>query len=535
MMVRGLLLLLATLTFLQAKPQLNPDSRPEIYPFLVDRFNAGAVGDGDVVFIGNSITFWGDWKELSGSNRIKNYGIPGDHTYGILARLDDVISAKPSIVFLMAGINDLAGQLSDSLIIAHLKEIVLRVQQGSPKTKIYVQSILPTNPKFGKLTRHYGHEDRIRSINQHMQEFANVTDRCIFIDLHTHFLDEAGYLQENHTWDGVHLNVSGYELWRDLLIENGYLVLSDLKDYPNNKQMFKKAKDDLISVLYHEERWIKVHAAEFLIWESQSVPAVREEFLKENERFGDIPQYRIGIWRVLAQAALNDQERAVWVNKIVEVYANENNTDRLHAIESLAKLQHSILDRATMDQISHKTATSFELYQLWNLFYQESIDQELLKDHLLSMMERQIKQDPEHINLLVSSYILRSLPYLSIAQWQRLDAISQHSRKDSELQASLFSTLWVLHTPEVDVEKLAGIRSAMIRTLGNAAHDMTGVNQVMLAFAKRASEKDESEILNIFEVLSDRQNPNYNADFHASAAYLVLSLINSQLNKAHDK
>jgi len=437
MMVRGLLLLLATLTFLQAKPQLNPDSRPEIYPFLVDRFDASAA--------------------------------------------------------------------------------------------------LPTNPKFGKLTRHYGHEDRIRSINQHMQEFANVTDRCIFIDLHTHFLDEAGYLQENHTWDGVHLNVSGYELWRDLLIENGYLVLSDLKDYPNNKQMFKKAKDDLISVLYHEERWIKVHAAEFLIWESQSVPAVREEFLKENERFGDIPQYRIGIWRVLAQAALNDQERAVWVNKIAEVYANENNTDRLHAIESLAKLQHSILDRATMDQISHKTATSFELYQLWNLFYQESIDQELLKDHLLSMMERQIKQDPEHINLLVSSYILRSLPYLSIAQWQRLDAISQHSRKDSELQASLFSTLWVLHTPEVDVEKLAGIRSAMIRTLGNAAHDMTGVNQVMLAFAKRASEKDESEILNIFEVLSDRQNPNYNADFHASAAYLVLSLINSQLNKAHDK
>src|SRR5436190_22221225 len=58
----------------------------------------------------------------------------------------------------------------------------------------------------------------------------------------------------------------------------------------------------LRTALEREERWSKVHAAEFLL--SLDYPqGVAQIFERELASRGDEPEYRIGIWRVLAQAA----------------------------------------------------------------------------------------------------------------------------------------------------------------------------------------------------------------------------------------
>ena len=55
----------------------------------------------DIVFLGNSISDGAEWSELFADNHIKNRGISGDFTIGVLNRLDEISIRKPKKVFLL--------------------------------------------------------------------------------------------------------------------------------------------------------------------------------------------------------------------------------------------------------------------------------------------------------------------------------------------------------------------------------------------------------------------------------------------------
>jgi len=93
----------------------------------------------------------------------------------------------------------------------------------------------------------------------------------------------------------------------------------------------------LLDNLHHQPKWIKVHAAEYLI-DANQVAVVRREFLNELRDFGGEPQYRIGIWRVLARSSEDSAEQQRFTKLILEAAVDPQGPDRLHAIESLAKL-----------------------------------------------------------------------------------------------------------------------------------------------------------------------------------------------------
>jgi len=99
----------------------------------------------------------------------------------------------------------------------------------------------------------------------------------------------------------------------------------------------------LRKVMNGEERWAKVHAAEYLL-EAGYPEGIREAFLAEASIYGNEPQYRIGIWRVLARAADSEQEQAKWIGKIRDVFVDATAPDRPHAAETLAKLNYKLLD-----------------------------------------------------------------------------------------------------------------------------------------------------------------------------------------------
>ena len=102
---------------------------------------------GDIVFIGNSITeLGGDWGKRLDCSSVKNRGISGDVTEGVLKRLGEITYVKPKKIFLKIGINDLfQDELTPEYVASNIKSIVDKIHLESPDTKIYVQTILPTS------------------------------------------------------------------------------------------------------------------------------------------------------------------------------------------------------------------------------------------------------------------------------------------------------------------------------------------------------------------------------------------------------
>ncbi|MFC5409278.1 GDSL-type esterase/lipase family protein [Larkinella bovis] len=217
----GLVLLWNSATFAQ-QVKWDSTARPDVYKAQVELFRSLPHSRMDIVFLGNSITFWAAWNDLLGDLRYKNRGIPGDITFGVLERLDEVIDGKPAKVFILIGINDLARQIPDDVILENYRRMVRRLKAGTPKTRIYFQTLLPTNDTFQKLKNHYNKEKNIQYLNQALKEMAP-REGFEVIDLHAHFVDEAGKLRKEYTWDGVHLTLAGYQKWAEMLRKGKYI------------------------------------------------------------------------------------------------------------------------------------------------------------------------------------------------------------------------------------------------------------------------------------------------------------------------
>jgi lysophospholipase L1-like esterase len=196
--------------------------RPNNYALKVGLFKSLPNSKKDVVFLGNSITAGVDWNELLGLKYARNRGISGDITFGVLERLDEVIEGKPAKVFILIGINDISRNIPDSFIVSNYKTLITRIQSGSPKTNIYLQTLLPVNNEFTQFKNHYNKDEHIQYINNALKEIASAY-QVKLINLHSHFQDATGKLNKQFTEDGLHLNAAGYQHWADLLKKGKYL------------------------------------------------------------------------------------------------------------------------------------------------------------------------------------------------------------------------------------------------------------------------------------------------------------------------
>ncbi|MNK19393.1 GDSL-like Lipase/Acylhydrolase [compost metagenome] len=195
--------------------------RPGAYLKKVEAFTAEGIKKKDFVFLGNSITAGTDWAKLLGLPNAKNRGISGDITFGVLERLDQVISGKPSKVFVLIGINDVSRNIPDSIILRNYKNIISRIKSGSKKTKIYFYTLLPVNSSFNKFKNHYGKDEHILWLNSEIRKLAD--KKVTIIDLYPEFLDSENHLKANLTHDGLHLKPEGYQVWAEVLKKGGYL------------------------------------------------------------------------------------------------------------------------------------------------------------------------------------------------------------------------------------------------------------------------------------------------------------------------
>lgn len=175
-----------------------------------------------IVWLGDSITDGGEWSELFPNYNTMNRGISSDNTFGILNRLHEVIRRKPKKVFILIGINDISKNISDDVILRNYRNIVDSLQLQTPVTKIYVQSILPTNNKYTQFKNHQNKTEHILYINQALKKLCE--ERNIhYVNLYDAFLDGEQKLNPLYTNDGLHLTGEGYRRWKEVLMTQKYL------------------------------------------------------------------------------------------------------------------------------------------------------------------------------------------------------------------------------------------------------------------------------------------------------------------------
>lgn len=172
----------------------------------------------EIVFLGNSITENGDWNEIFRNKKIVNRGIGGDVCWGVLNRLDEVVSSQPKYIFLMIGINDIGRSVPVEIIAGKIQEILSRIEVESPSTKVYLQSVLPINEEIIWYDYMKNKSDKIILLNEQLESIA-AKNEIQFLDLYSHFADEKGNLKPELTADGIHLSACGYMLWRDIFKE----------------------------------------------------------------------------------------------------------------------------------------------------------------------------------------------------------------------------------------------------------------------------------------------------------------------------
>lgn len=171
----------------------------------------------DIIFLGNSITNGGEWCELFQDRRVKNRGISGDVCMGVYDRLGPILRGKPAKIFLLIGINDVSRGVPEDTIVSRIGMITRKIRRDSPKTKLYLQSVLPVTDHYKMFGSHTRHWKMIKGINEKLEQLA-VEEKVAYIDLYAYFVDPAtGKMNVKYSNDGLHLLGKGYAVWAEIL------------------------------------------------------------------------------------------------------------------------------------------------------------------------------------------------------------------------------------------------------------------------------------------------------------------------------
>lgn len=166
-----------------------------------------------IVFLGNSLIQNFDVIEFFQNLNIKNRGIGGDITAGVLHRLNDIIKGKPKKVFIEIGINDLLHNISVDSVTNNIKSILDSIHIKSAKTTIYIQSLLPCNWNIYKTDSSVS--PSIIKLNENIKLVCK--DKFQYINLYDRLQLDNKLNPDYDCGDHLHLNGLGYVKWKELI------------------------------------------------------------------------------------------------------------------------------------------------------------------------------------------------------------------------------------------------------------------------------------------------------------------------------
>lgn len=175
-----------------------------------------------IVFLGNSITNMHDWWEAYGGNHdILNRGTSGGFTYEVLPHLESVLMGHPDKVFIGIGTNDICVQASLDVTAENMRVIIERIRRESPKTKVYVQSLIPST-NDGNHVDGGGRNARVPAFNEKVkpivEELNERLGEVYYLDVFSQLVASDGKSfktlnGQSLAYDNLHPTVMGFGLW----------------------------------------------------------------------------------------------------------------------------------------------------------------------------------------------------------------------------------------------------------------------------------------------------------------------------------
>lgn len=166
-------------------------------------------GEGSIIFIGNSLTEGFPLYELFPGANIKNRGISANRTSHVVGRIEPIARTRPAKIFIEIGINDLANKITIDSITKNYNRIFKIIQTESPSTQIFVQSVFPVCMEYANL------KDSVLQLNGRLKQLC-MEKQATYVDVYA-ALSRNTYLDSSITYDGIHLNGKGYNLWASLV------------------------------------------------------------------------------------------------------------------------------------------------------------------------------------------------------------------------------------------------------------------------------------------------------------------------------
>ena len=182
------------------------------------------INPNDIVMLGDSLTEGGDWATyfadwLPEGVSVVNRGIVGDDAPGIYDRLHQILPGKPKKIFLLVGVNDISHQITSDSVLVDIEKVVKEIRSNCPKTKLYIQSLLPYNFEkcIYKTMNKVDKTPVIRDVNKGLKKMARKYN-VKFIYLYD-YLKAPGslHLDARFTKDGLHINQDAYKIWANAL------------------------------------------------------------------------------------------------------------------------------------------------------------------------------------------------------------------------------------------------------------------------------------------------------------------------------
>lgn len=161
----------------------------------------------DIVFFGDSLTYYGDFASVFPNKVVCNLGLRGDTIQGMIDRVEQVRLLQPNQVFLMAGINDVANCSVESFR-KQYETLVLKLKEQLPDAMIVIQSMLPVNDKVFPISCN---NEQIEIRNKIIAEIVKSLS-FKYIDLYSIYIKD-GVLANLDTIDGIHIKCESYYKW----------------------------------------------------------------------------------------------------------------------------------------------------------------------------------------------------------------------------------------------------------------------------------------------------------------------------------
>lgn len=207
-------------------PTPEAQAEEEIYcgPDLASQDKVSDDYFSDALFVGNSLVhgLWGyggittaDFCAATSASVVNLDRVRNEAQWGESeASLMDTMAAKQyGKVYVLLGINEIGFETEDFISI--YSGVLDRIGEIQPEAELYIMGLTPLTEEKDAGGYPFTME-RVLDYNRALRELAAERE-CWYVDLVDALADEAGYLPEADSTDGIHLTQEKYPLWADYL------------------------------------------------------------------------------------------------------------------------------------------------------------------------------------------------------------------------------------------------------------------------------------------------------------------------------